>query len=154
MSTEAFSDRARELVELWNARSPEGRAHILDEIIEDGLLAILFFDLFPTRDETNQRNEFGFALMTAFVDAAVETGGEGDIDIVANHAQRLVDLWNAGGRENRTRVLKEIHKDGLLAIWVFDLLPSQDEGNDQSELKWSLISLFETAQARAQLTRN
>ncbi|MEO5337294.1 MAG: hypothetical protein H7841_10425 [Magnetospirillum sp. WYHS-4] len=138
-----FGQRARTLVDLWNTRTAESRSRVLSEIREQALLALWVLELLPPRDETNDRNELAFAL--------AQTAGQGggpSLQILTHRAEELAKQWQEDSMEVRARVLREIHRDGALALWVFDLLPSLETSGARSELGSSLVALYDTMEAR------
>ena len=125
----------------WDTHSKDNRAQVIREIHENGLLAISVFSLLPPRDEGNYRNELAFMPVNTNPSSAVENKEEMDLSTISDKAQKLAELWKTNNVENRAQVLRKIHDNGVLAIWVFDLLPQEGESNSKNELGKSLISL-------------
>lgn len=144
MDLKTLGERAWELVDLWKTHSKENRAQVIREIHENGLLAVAVFSLLPPRDEGNYRNELAFMPFKTNPNPAAENGEEMDLSTISDNAQKLAGLWETRNVENRAQVLREIHGNGALAIWVFDLLPQDGESSSKNELGNSLLSLGDT----------
>jgi len=135
--TSPESDQAAELAALWNSRSAENRARLVDALVGDGLMAVWVFDLLPPRDESNDKNELAFALADHPGFQAAGTG----LAAVAERAGQLARIWTGRALEERAGVLREIHDNGILAIWMFDLLPPDKDSTARFELANTLIAL-------------
>ncbi len=141
MDMKDLEDRASELVKSWGTHLVEDRQKVIAEIRKAGLLAIMVFDTLPPRDQTNDRNELAFGSMEAPAGGGNGDGGAMDIMAISDRAEELAGLWNARTVEGRAQVLKEVHEDGVLAMWVFDLLPAMGKSDARFELANSLMAL-------------
>ncbi len=148
MDLKILGERAWELVDLWKTHSKENRTQVIQEIHKNGLLAISVFSLLPPRDEGNYRNELAFMPVNTNPSPAAENEEETDLSTISDNAQKLAGLWETHNVENRAQVLREIHDNGALAIWVFDLLPEDGKSNSRNKLGNSLISLGDLVDGR------
>ncbi len=141
MDMTAFDQAATTYVELWVSQSAEDRARVTEAIRPAGLMAIWVFDHLPPSEESNDRNELAFALTVPPGGAPAQESGGTNLSALADEARERAETWIGAVMEARADVLRDIHKDGKLAIWVYDHLPPDDESRTRHELIRSLISL-------------
>ncbi len=104
-------------------------------------MAIWVFDHLPMREETNDRNDLAFALTISQGEVQGPLNESPNLSVLADAARQRADIWTDEVMEARAGVLRDIHADGKLAVWVFDHLPSEDESQARHELVRSLIAL-------------
>ncbi|MBF0248096.1 MAG: hypothetical protein HQL36_08500 [Alphaproteobacteria bacterium] len=146
MTLDTLLDRARELADMWRSGLAAKRATVITEIRDNGLLAMMVFDMLPPRAESNDRNELAFLPTQASLSLRVADDGEArqatDIETLSQRAELLAERWQSREEDQRASVLKEIYKDGVLAMWVYEHLPGEDGIADKAELGESLRHLY------------
>ncbi len=141
MDLTAFDQAAAAYVEIWLSQSVEDRARVTEAMRTAGLMAIWVFDHLPSREESNDRNELAFALTVPPGGARAQGSGGSNLSALADAARERAERWIGEVSEARADVLRDIHKDGKLAVWVYDHLPPHDESRTRQELIHCLLAL-------------
>ncbi len=142
MDLTAFDETAMAYVELWAGQTEESRRKVTSAIQTDGLLAIWIFDHLPPREENNDRNELAFALTVPPESAEIVDEAEGiNLSALADEARERAEIWVGEAMEEWADVLRDVHQNGKLAVWVYDHLPADNESRSRHELVRSLIAL-------------
>lgn len=148
MDLRELGETAAEFAGLWTGNSGGGRARVVETILDSGLMAIWVFDHLPARIDSGDRNDLAFALAMARRQRR-PVDGEGSMSQSSERATHLAEMWNSATVDARARVLRQVHDDGMLAVWVFDHLPPDGESKARYQLGTSLLALTEILEGQA-----